>query len=248
MIAGIILRNFKTYQSINYIPLSSGKNFSALVGENGVGKSSVLEALDSFFNGSDWNFNHSLNKGFSEREPFICPIFIIPNDIISSDLEFFDFVVAASEACWGSNVSDFNTSHKQHAEIFVGHRALLANNGFSKNTHYLIPFGLKKNSKTSSPDFFFSFFEGLRGFPKKSEKKEAYQSLERLQVFISSYYEYIYLPSDIDFGEYVKIHGKTTQALLGQKLDSIVRGIIKKTWWGLLIGASILFWGRFQIN
>ena len=224
MIAGIILRNFKTYQSINYIPLSSGKKFSALVGENGVGKSSVLEALDSFFNGSDWNFNHSLNKGFSEREPFICPVFIIKNELISPDFEFFEFVVEASEACWGSSVSDFNTSHKLHAEAFVSHRDLLEKNGLSKNTHYLIPFGLKKNSKTSSPDLFFSFFEGLRKFPKKNE----HPSLDKLQAFIHSYYEYIYLPSDIDFGEYVKIHGRTTQALLGQKLDSIVRGIVKK--------------------
>ncbi|MBG0841733.1 AAA family ATPase [Pseudomonas toyotomiensis] len=49
MIVGLLVRNFKTYQAINYIELSNGKLFSALVGENGAGKSSVLEALNSFF-------------------------------------------------------------------------------------------------------------------------------------------------------------------------------------------------------
>jgi ABC-type cobalamin/Fe3+-siderophores transport system ATPase subunit len=48
MIIGTILRNFKTYNGINYVPISHGPNFCGLVGNNGIGKSSVLEALDSF--------------------------------------------------------------------------------------------------------------------------------------------------------------------------------------------------------
>ena len=57
MIIGTILRNFKTYNGINYIPVSHGPNFCGLVGNNGIGKSSVLEALDSFFNAKTWNYN-----------------------------------------------------------------------------------------------------------------------------------------------------------------------------------------------
>ena len=58
MIVGLFIRNFKIYQNINYIPLSKGKLFSAIVGENGAGKSSILEALNSYFNNFDWNCNH----------------------------------------------------------------------------------------------------------------------------------------------------------------------------------------------
>lgn len=50
MIIGVILRNFKTYKNINYIPLSNGESFSGFIGANGIGKSSILEALDCFFN------------------------------------------------------------------------------------------------------------------------------------------------------------------------------------------------------
>src|SRR5690554_5186070 len=67
MIVGLLVRNFKTYQAINYLQISNGKCFSALVGANGAGKSSVLEALNSFFNGADWNYHHSLSRGFKER-------------------------------------------------------------------------------------------------------------------------------------------------------------------------------------
>lgn len=76
MIVALLIRNFKIYQNINFLPISNGKMFSALVGENGAGKSSVLEALNSFFNGVDWNYNHTITlNSFDTREPFICPIF-----------------------------------------------------------------------------------------------------------------------------------------------------------------------------
>ena len=54
MIVGIFLRYFKTYQGINYISITDEDRFCGLVGENGIGKSSVLEALDCFFNGKPW--------------------------------------------------------------------------------------------------------------------------------------------------------------------------------------------------
>ena len=50
MIIGIFLKNYKVYDGLKFIPLSNGSYFSALFGPNGVGKSSVLEALDTFFN------------------------------------------------------------------------------------------------------------------------------------------------------------------------------------------------------
>ena len=50
MIIGVFLRYIKTYQGINYIPLTNGDSFCGLVGNNGVGKSSILESLDCFFN------------------------------------------------------------------------------------------------------------------------------------------------------------------------------------------------------
>ncbi|MBF6032839.1 AAA family ATPase [Pseudomonas sp. P155] len=53
MTTGFLIRNFETYQAINYIKLSNGKHFSALSGENGAGKSSELEALNSFLNGAE---------------------------------------------------------------------------------------------------------------------------------------------------------------------------------------------------
>ncbi|WP_220674632.1 AAA family ATPase, partial [Klebsiella pneumoniae] len=78
MIIGVFLRYFKTYSGTNYIPLSSGSNFCGLVGNNGIGKSSILEAFDSFFNGKSWNINSGMKKAStSTAGSHIVPVFLI---------------------------------------------------------------------------------------------------------------------------------------------------------------------------
>ena len=229
MIIGLLVRNFKTYQAINYIKLSSGKYFSALVGENGAGKSSVLEALNSFFNGADWNYHHSLTKGYAEREPFVCPIFLIKKDTLPSLNEYQWLVEKISELTWTASVADFNPAHKIHAELFCDHRETLKTEGYSSQNYYLIPFGLRKDQKHAIPIVFFPMFETLSSYSSLIKNYiGSGGAITLLQQRIFDYYKYIYLPADIDFTEYTKIEGKTIQALLGQKLDTIVRAFIKR--------------------
>jgi DNA repair exonuclease SbcCD ATPase subunit len=86
MLVGVILRNFKTYSGVNYVPLSNGGKFCGLVGNNGVGKSSVLEALDSVFNGKEWNFNVIVKRsGFIITRPHVVPIYLLKKSALTSD-------------------------------------------------------------------------------------------------------------------------------------------------------------------
>ena len=206
MIIGLLVRNFKTYQAINYIKLSNGKHFSALVGENGAGKSSVLEALNSFFNAADWNYHHSLAKGFAEREPFICPIFLIKKDTLPSLGEFQWFVEKVSELTWSAAIGDFNPAHKSHAEMFYEHREKLITEGYSSDSYYLIPLGLKKEQKYAVPTVFFSMFETLPAYNSLiNNYLGSGGAITLLQQRIIDYYKFIYLPADIDFKHYTKI-------------------------------------------
>ncbi len=66
MITSIFLRHFKIYKGITFIPISEGVGFSSLIGENGVGKSSVLEAIDCVLNQKNNNWpinNEAKNEG-----------------------------------------------------------------------------------------------------------------------------------------------------------------------------------------
>lgn len=81
MIVGVILRNFKNFRNQHYIPLTVNDRSSWLIGENGVGKSSILQALDTILNKNDFNKldinNDARSQGLLTREPFIVPIFLI---------------------------------------------------------------------------------------------------------------------------------------------------------------------------
>lgn len=50
MILAVVLRNYKCYKGINFIPLRQNihQNMNMIIGDNGVGKSSVLESMDTF--------------------------------------------------------------------------------------------------------------------------------------------------------------------------------------------------------
>ncbi|WP_416421966.1 AAA family ATPase [Pseudomonas sp. App30] len=229
MITGILIRNFKTYQNINFIPVSNGSMFTAIVGENGSGKSSVLEALDSFFNNIEWNFNHSLSKGFAEREPYICPIFLIEKSTIESEKEE-DIITLekVSQCAWTASSQAFNSSSKPVSE-FCAHRENLTSQGYNSDTHYLVPFGIMKSSPTGSSAVYFSIFESLASFEALQKSAHWEQFIQSLTTYIHESYQYIYIPSEINFKEYTKIESSTVQALLGTKIEEIVRNIVNKS-------------------
>lgn len=228
MIVGLLLRNYKTYQNINYVPLSNGSMFSAIVGENGSGKSSVLEALDSFFNSTEWNLNHSLTKGYVEREPYICPIFLIKKGSFEFEYEEHDeFVNAINEIVWSATPQEFSSSPKPVSEFCTNRDALL-NGGYDADSYYLLPLGLMKTSASATPIPYFSIFESLEKFGalKNEDFWSGFQ--DALFYYVQTTYQYIYVPSEINFKEYTKIESKTVQALLGTKIEEIVRNIVKK--------------------
>lgn len=78
MIIGVFLKHIKAYKGISFIPVGSKYGFVSYVGENGVGKSSILEALNSFFNDKPYPINKDGKRdGLTTigNEPFISPIF-----------------------------------------------------------------------------------------------------------------------------------------------------------------------------
>ena len=64
MISGILLRHYKNYGNLKFIPIcdSTEYMYSVYVGNNGVGKSAILEALDVVLNDRYWNVNCKKKK------------------------------------------------------------------------------------------------------------------------------------------------------------------------------------------
>ena len=74
-IVALGLRYFKCYEATEIIPLFfNNKKFVGFIGENGVGKSAVLEGLHSFFTDQNWIRNKTAKKGVATSlvAPILC--------------------------------------------------------------------------------------------------------------------------------------------------------------------------------
>lgn len=228
MIFSVLLRSFKTFKSAVYVPVSNSSNFSAIVGENGVGKSTVLEALNTYFNEHEWNYNQvALTKGFSEREPYICPVFLIEKSGLELKEKLAEFLDCYSRVVWELEKNDFNSSNFHLAEQFIEHRKYIFGDGVSKDTHYLFPFGIIRTAKSSANDFYLSIFDSAPKCEDIFSKFNKTENLSLLDDFIRERYRYIYIPSEIDVLQYTRIEGDTVQALMGKRLEDVVKGFIK---------------------
>lgn len=81
MIVGLYCTHYKVYKNLNFIPITEdvSKPFSLLLGANAVGKSAVLEGIDTFFNGK--KFNKTLDT--KTQQAYIAPVFLIEKNRIN---------------------------------------------------------------------------------------------------------------------------------------------------------------------
>lgn len=224
MLFGLILKNIKVYKNQNYIPISNSSQFSAFIGENGVGKSTVLEALNSFFNNKEWKVHHEINdKGYSGREPIIAPFFLIKKSKINKQKNVYKDLEILNKRIWKAEKKEFNSAVSSIAESFLMHRDTILNEGLTSEEYFMFPLGLKKNN--SSMEYSLSIFDHLKK-ELSDNQKEIEKKLKEIFQFVLEYYRYIYIPAEINFETYTKIEGQTIQSLMGKGLNEIINDFI----------------------
>lgn len=231
MIVGTFLRYIKTYSGINYIPLSNGHSYCGIVGNNGIGKSSVLEALDSVINGTQPNFNINTRKQGASAKPHIVPLYLVKHDVVSE--HNIQHAQILSDFVWNCDEGDILSQNRVHFKHFKDQRELLIRDGF-KSTHLLLPLGLTFNQDGTVPSL--SIFNTrtlgeklIVDFDKQNQQiqeEDMKQIFDSLQKELRSLYEYIYIPKDIDPDDFTQLETKQIQSLMGETLDEIVEGCV----------------------
>ncbi|MBV8253138.1 MAG: ATP-binding protein [Chitinophaga sp.] len=227
MIIGILLRNYKIYQNINYIPLSAGETFCGIVGVNGIGKSSILESLDTFFNYKPWIWNLASRKQGQQAKPYIVPIFLIEKSKIPAKESML--AEAISKVMWNIEEKDVSPNNKGHFETFNRHRNSLLKRITPKD-YYLLPIG-----KDIDGDLSFSIFNRYKiavalgidnkvdeNMSIKQEDLKSHLGANNLLNVIISLYEYLYIPKDIDPSTFMKLEKHEIQVLMGQTLSQVI--------------------------
>ncbi|MDI1301387.1 MAG: AAA family ATPase [bacterium] len=225
MIVGIFLRYIKTYQGINYIPITDEDGFCGLVGDNGIGKSSVLEALDCFFNSKAWNYNIATRRrGLADAKPQIVPVFLIERNKLEGEpaqlAQHLSDVAVAAEA------TDVALSYRADMQIFIQHRNALRMH-INLDNYYLLPLGIDYSNAIS-----VSFLNCrllvdriLEGVPEEGKTTLDASELDRFKPLldkVKSIFEYIYIPKDIDTAAFTKLETDEIQALMGESLNEIL--------------------------
>ncbi|AYL70080.1 AAA family ATPase [Citrobacter freundii] len=243
MIVGVILRNFKNFKNQHYIPLTLNNKSSWLIGENGVGKSSILQALDIALNKTDINRldinNEARSQGYDTREPFIVPIYLIRKNRLKTTAVLYKALEIISDITWQIESEDFNTLQRPLAEKFVSHRSQLESQ-YSSDDYLLIPLGVIKETANDIPRTYMSIFESIEDYRSQidelvtensspSLKKYFFRiTLPKLLTAIKDNYNYIYLPAEITTSEYSRVESDLLQSLLGENLQQKISKIIKK--------------------
>lgn len=227
MIVGLLLRNFKTYQGINYIPLTDEDNFCGLVGDNGIGKSSVLESLDCLFNEKTWNYNNTTKKaGLQRTSPFIVPVFLLKKTFITKDNQ--PLAVKLDHIARNISEHDVNSALKQHIKKFIECREKLTQR-ISLDEYFLLPIGIDYSGELS-----ISIFNCKMATEKLSEDREqdienseqALNILKPLLCEIKSKIDYLYIPKEINPEVFTKLESDAIQVLMGEKLTERLATVI----------------------
>lgn len=225
MIIGTFLRYYKTYQGINYIPITDEDKFCGLVGDNGIGKSSVLESFDTFFNAKPWSFNTVTKKsGKSSTKPQIVPVFLLERSYFDGDeLEKAELLNTIATSI---SESDVSASLKNHAKAFIEHRDRLIQR-VDLSDLLIIPIGVDYKGDTS-----ISLFNNRMAVEKllgdEEETTKTSLSDDELKAFlpllnkIKEIVDYIYIPREIEPELFTKLETNEIQVLMGETLIQIL--------------------------
>lgn len=231
MIAGLFIRNVKTYQGINYIPLTDSPNLSGFLGNNGIGKSSILEALDTILNSKEWNYNTVVKKsGIEKASPYIVPIFILEETFFNTEtLPLAKTLDALAREVTLEDSTNLQT--RNILENFIQHRDRILTRHDMQNK-LIVPIGRFFNNNIS-----VSVLAG-RTLPIVIERNtfsadfivsdsvDLTESFSKLLDYIVSKLEYLYIPKELDTELFTKLESIGTQVLMGESLYEILDRIV----------------------
>jgi hypothetical protein len=219
MILGIALKNYKVYKNLQYIPVSYGSSFSAYLGPNGIGKTSIFEALDRFFNGGEWIINNETKK-LDGDSAYVAPLFFIPiNDMLlnKKDKKLISFL---SNFYWEYTAAPYDPFTKSIQKT----TSILLDAGFSKESHYLFILGNTYHTN----EVHIPFYENEIKASLLFEEEVQFEDLKDLLKKIKSHYRYIYLPAEADSMSFSKMESIYIQKLLDEDIKKKIQDSITK--------------------
>lgn len=220
LIAGLFLRNYKCYSNINFIPFNyeMRENLNVFIGENGIGKSSILESLHCLMN--EVELKHwDTTLGQRKDRTFICPVFLIKK----SDFNYSTEEEKISDAFW--NLDPRKISNPEHYIKFAEWRNELEKN-IDRNDYLLFCIGKDKTGNVVLTSTVHSYI--LNQTKRYGVSKAKITSLFEKLI---SHYTYVYIPIESSISDILSLQANEMQALMDKSVtDEIISLLSKKNY------------------
>ncbi len=219
MLIGCFIRGYKVFPTVTFVPFLSKDEtaLSIFIGDNGVGKSSVLEALDLAFNDREWNFNNVSKRS----EAFVCPLFLIKKSTCQIKSAALPLV---SDLFWGYQqpVTQNNFSN-EGMDNFILFREELKH-WANPSDYYLVSAGVNSDKET----YFTSTLDNkVRNSLRP--KSISGSDLNELKKSIFDLYKFIYLPVDASSRKILDIQSDALQGLMDKNLTTEIEKLLNQS-------------------
>ncbi|MGN8768827.1 ATP-dependent nuclease [Paenibacillus barengoltzii] len=223
MLIGTFINGYKSYDRAYYIPISEDieEKYSTYIGNNGVGKSAILESLDVFFNERSWN----ITRGATREEIYISPVFLINKDKFierarsrnyynANELENNEQVISSLE-----KLNDFYWDHVEnhiqgvtkrfeHISSFINTIKRIKES-YSREEYLITVIGIKNNGKAT-----FTPFDGAIN----SKLNEVMEDVDKISNLIKDFYAYVYIPVEQSVDGVLKVEATQMQKLMNKNV------------------------------
>jgi len=215
VLVGVFLRHFKIYKGARYIPfgLSDLENFNLFIGQNGAGKSSILESLDCFFNSGEFIVHFSEKKS----EAFVAPSFLIKKE----DLNKFDknvqkIIPIISDLLFtldqtkSANYNSYNSYFDQR-DSFLRYR----------ESHYFVTYAFFPFPEKDSNSIFFTFDNYIKKGLKEAQilsDRELARAFLALKADLIKNYSFQYIPVETSLNDFLRLESKGMQELMSENV------------------------------
>ena len=217
MILGAIIRNYKCYSGTNYIPFYKNKeqSLNVIIGDNGVGKSTILEAMDSLFNdGTPW----IVNSGSSGQDSSVGALFLIEKEKCDSLLTPAEqkILSAISNAFWSLDPKSNSNYEKYYSILFEQRKSL----NDKKDSHYFFAIGKRYNDHSFSivSSFENPISEALKDLSMNTTDSSVVNTLSKSIGNIS----YLYVPVETTISDFLRLETSGMQVLADKNLKNAI--------------------------
>jgi predicted ATPase len=234
MIIGMLLRNYKIYYGVKYIPFGYKYSTTIFIGDNGIGKSSILEALDTYFNLKEWNINNeSKTRGRTDsNKPFVTVFFLLPINKILNDKDNYEILKIMNDFFWNLNFNDYKSS-KEAQKLIKDIENL--KESYSKDEYFIFAGGISYENGdeiylTSFHKKFIDYLkQKLSGEIDENKVDEILKKFfKNFNQYIRKHFSYIYVPVEINLEQFTKLENQDMQRLMGKDIKKEIEKAITK--------------------